>query len=52
MYDQIQEYSIFVMLYAVVMTMALMASAYLLFRRGNAFAEDIIPPLRLRRWAT
>ena len=39
------------MLYAVVMTMALMASAYLLFRRGNAFAEDIIPPLRLRRWA-
>ena len=50
MYDQIQEYSIFVMLYAVVMTMALMASAYLLFRRGNAFAEDIIPPLRLRRW--
>ena len=30
--------------------MALMASAYLLFRRGNAFAEDIIPPLRLRRW--
>lgn len=50
MYDQIQEYSIFVMLYAIVMTMALMASAYLLFRRGNAFAEDIIPPLRLRRW--
>ena len=50
MYDQIQEYSIFVMLYAVEMTMALMASAYLLFRRGNAFAEDIIPPLRLRRW--
>ena len=45
------EDAIFVMLYAVVMTMALMASAYLLFRRGNAFAEDIIPPLRLRRWA-
>ena len=50
MYDQTQEDAIFVMLYAVVMTMALMASAYLLFRRGNAFAEDIIPPLRLRRW--
>ncbi len=50
MYDQTQEYSIFVMFYAVVMTMALMAGAYLLFRRGNAFAEDIIPPLRLRRW--
>ena len=51
MYEQMQEDAIFVMLYAVVMTMALMASAYLLFRRGNAFAEDIIPPLRLRRWA-
>ena len=51
MYDQTQEDAIFIMLYAVVMTMALMASAYLLFRRGNAFAEDIIPPLRLRRWA-
>ncbi len=50
MYDQTQEDAIFVMLYAIVMTMGLMASAYLLFRRGNAFAEDIIPPLRLRRW--
>ena len=50
MYDQTQEYSIFVMLYAIVMTMALMASAYLLFRRGNAFAADVTPPLRLRRW--
>ena len=50
MYDQIQEDAIFEMFYAVVMTMALMAGAYLLFRRGNAFAEDIIPPLRLRRW--
>ncbi len=50
MYEQIREDVIFVMLYAIAMTMALMASAYLLFRRGNAFAEDIIPPLRLRRW--
>ena len=50
MYEQLQEDLIFVMLYAIAMTMALMASAYLLFRRGNAFAEDIIPPLRLRRW--
>ena len=50
MYDQTQEDAIFVMLYAIVMTMALMASAYLLFRRGNAFAADVTPPLRLRRW--
>ena len=41
MYEQILEDAIFVMFYAVVMTMALMAGAYLLFRRGNAFAEDI-----------
>ena len=27
-----------------------MASCYLLFRRGNAFAPDITPPVRLRRW--
>jgi AraC-like DNA-binding protein len=32
------------------MAMALLASCYLLFRRGNAFAPDITPPLRLRRW--
>ena len=51
MYEQMQDDAIFVMLYAVVMTMALMASAYLLFRRGNAFAADVTPPLRLRRWA-
>ena len=30
--------------------MALMASCYLLFRRGNAFAPEIMPPVRLRRW--
>ena len=30
--------------------MAMMASCYLLLRRGNAFALDITPPLRLRRW--
>ena len=31
--------------------MAMMASCYLLLRRGNAFAPDITPPRRLRRWA-
>ena len=30
--------------------MALMASVYLLFRRGNAFAPDITTPVRLRQW--
>ena len=31
--------------------MAFIACCYLLFRRGNAFASDITPPARLRRWA-
>ena len=38
------------MLYAVVMTMALVASAYLLLRRGNAFSRRIKTPRRLRLW--
>ena len=41
MYDQIQEDTIYMMLYAVVTVMAALASIYLLFRRGNAFAADI-----------
>jgi AraC-like DNA-binding protein len=28
-----------------------MAALYLLLRRGNAFAPEVTPPLRLRRWA-
>ena len=39
------------MLYAVVTAMAMLASGYLLFRRGNVFSTDITPPARLRRWA-
>lgn len=50
MYDKIQEDAIFIMLYAIVMTMAALGSCYLLFRRGNAFAEDVKSPVRLRRW--
>ena len=50
MYDQIRQDTIFIMLYAVVMTMALMASAYLLWRRGNAFSRRIKTPRRLRLW--
>ena len=50
MYDQLREDTIFTMLYAVVTVMTAMASIYLLFRRGNAFAVDVTPPKRLRRW--
>lgn len=50
MYDQILDDPIFMMLYAVVAAMAAVASIYLLFRRGNAFAAEVTPPLRLRRW--
>ena len=38
------------MLYAVVAALNLVACCYLLFRRGNAFAPGITPPVRLRRW--
>ena len=50
MYDQIREDTIYMMLYAVVTVMAALASIYLLFRRGNAFAADVTTPRRLRRW--
>ena len=50
MYGQIREDIFFIMFYAGVTVMALMASCYLLLRDGNAFAADIMPPVRLRRW--
>ena len=50
MYDQIREDTLYIMLYAVVTVMALIASCYLLFRDGNAFAAHITSPVRLRRW--
>ena len=50
MYDQIREDTLYIMLYTVVTIMAVLASCYLLFRRGNAFASDIKTPARLRRW--
>jgi AraC-like DNA-binding protein len=51
MYEQqIQEDLLFLMVYAGVAVMSLNACCYLLLRRGNAFAADITPPLRLRRW--
>ena len=50
MYDQIKGDILYIMLYTVVTTIAVMASCYLLFRRSNAIAPDITPPVRLRRW--
>ena len=50
MYDQIREAPLYIMLYAVVTALAIMASCYLLFGRANVIAPDIKPPMRLRRW--
>ena len=52
MYEQIREDIFFIMFYAGVTVMALMASCYLLLRDGNAFAADIKTPVRLRRWTS
>jgi len=50
MYDhQIQE-DFYMMFYASVAMLSLIACCYLLFRRANAIAPDITPPVRLRRW--
>ena len=38
------------MLYAVVTALNLVACCYLLFRRANAIAPNVTPPVRLRRW--
>ena len=45
------EVILFSILYAITGAMPLFAAVYLLLRRGNAFAPDITPPVRLRRWA-
>ena len=50
MYDQIRNDTLFGMLYAVVSALFLVACFYLLFRQGNAFARDVTPSVRLRRW--
>ena len=50
MYEQIKGDILFIMFYAMVMAVAMMACCYLLFRRANAIAPDVTPPVRLRRW--
>ena len=51
MYEQqIRENIIFLMFYAAVAMLSLIACCYLLFRRANAFAPYVTPSVRLRRW--
>ena len=50
MYEQIRGDTLYIMLYASVTMLSLIACCYLLFRDGNAFAAHIKSPLRLRRW--
>ena len=50
MYDQIQENILYLMIYASVAMLSLIACCYLLFRRANAIAPNVTSPVRLRRW--
>lgn len=50
MYDQIRGDALFILLYGAVTAMSVIAGCYLLFRRSNAIAPDVTPPIRLRRW--
>lgn len=51
MYDQyIREDILYLMFYAGVAVLSLIASCYLLFRRANAIAPDVRSSVRLRRW--
>jgi len=50
MYNPSGEVIIFLLFYASVAMLSLIASCYLFFRRSNAIAPDVTPPVRLRRW--
>ena len=52
MYDQQQVFSdsLYLIVYGGAIILALIGCIYLLFRRSNAFAPEVTPPLRLRRW--
>ena len=45
------EETLFFILYGITGTVPFIAALYLLLRRGNAFASDVTPPVRLRHWA-
>ena len=45
------EVILFFILYGITGVVPFIAAVYLLLRRGNAFAPDVTPPMRLRRWA-
>ena len=50
MYEQISGHTLYLMFYAGVTVLNLIACCYLLFRRGNAIAPDVTSPVRLRQW--
>jgi len=50
MYSQVQEDTLFTILYSVVAAVALTVGCYLLFSKANAFVPGNMPPVRLRRW--
>jgi len=45
------QFTLFAMLYGGAVVMCIASCLYLLLCKGNAFAPDITPPVRLRRWA-
>ena len=46
----IPEELYYYVVYGAVAMLSLIAAGYLLWRRSNAFAPDVTPPVRLRRW--
>jgi len=49
--QEILQDIVFVILYGIVMGLSVAEALYLLFRRSNAIAPGVTPPLRLRLWA-
>ena len=50
MYEQVSGNTLYLMFYAGVTVLNLIACCYLLFRRGNAIVPDVSSPERLRHW--
>ena len=49
--QEILQDIVFVLLYGGVIGLSVAAALYLLLRRGNAIAQEVKSPVRLRRWA-